>query len=152
MKQSFRRSLLSFCALAASATLFTTSEARAAAVVVPVSGTVTDAAGAMTLKGTATVDTTLVKDEFGGAPTVLVSVRLNNVIGHGATAASVLQGSGEAVLVRPLGSSDTVEVSVALDSPGNSPGTATRTATATIALSLDPVTGAALAATGSFAP
>jgi hypothetical protein len=151
MKKSFHRSLLSLSVAAMGAMLLAGGEARAAAVTVPVSGTVTTAnGGTLTLQGTATVDTKLVLDEFGGAPSVLVSVHVNNVSGRGPAAA--LQGSGEAVLVRPLVASDTVQVSVALDAPGNSPGAASKTATATLALNLDPVTGAVLGGSGAFAP
>ncbi|MFL5433274.1 MAG: hypothetical protein ACJ784_02070 [Myxococcales bacterium] len=145
--KSSHRSFLTLAALAAGCALFLGGEAHAAtnSIVVPVSGT----AGGAAFSGTATVETTLVLDEFGGAPSVIVSVHLNNVVARGATG-PLLSGSGEAVLIRPLAASDSVDVSAALDAPGNAPGTATRTATAHLALRLDPVTGAALGVTAVF--
>ena len=52
--------------------------------------------------------------------------------------------SGEAVLVRPLASSDKVEIVLAVE------GRDTSSATVTFALSLDTTTGAALGATASL--
>jgi len=146
--KSSHRSFLTLAALAAGCAFFLGGEARAAtsSIVVPVSGT----AGGAAFSGTATVETTLVQDEFGGAPSVIVSVHLNNIVAPGTALRPALLGSGEAVLIRPLAASDSVDVSAALDVPGNAPGTATQTATAHLALSLDPVTGAALGATAVF--
>jgi hypothetical protein len=143
-----RSSLLSLAALAAGVVLFTGGEAHAAAITVPVTGKL----GANTVSGTATVDTKLVLDEFGGPPAVVVSVHVDNVTVANPGRAISLAGSGEGVLIRPLVASDHVEVSVALDAPGTSAGVQTKTATAKLALSLDPVTGAALGGSGTFAP
>jgi hypothetical protein len=143
-----RSSLLSLAALAAGAVLFTGGEARAAAITVPVTGKL----GAITISGTATVDTQLVLDEFGGPPAVIVSVHVGSVTAKNPGQSVSLTGSGEAVLIRGLDAADTVNVSVALDKPGTVSGTATKTATAQLALRLDPVTGAALGGTGTFAP
>ena len=132
---SLRRSLVSFFALAMGCALLVGGAAHAAAtssIVVPIHGN----AGTTMLAGTATVETTLVRDELGGAPSVLVSIKVNNLVGAG------IRASGEAVLVRPLGSSDTVEMQLAVvgsDAP----------AIATFALTFNPATGAALSATGT---
>ena len=143
-----RSSLLSLAALAAGAVLFTGGEARAAAITVPVTGKL----GANTVSGTATVDTRLVLDEFGGPPAIVVFVQVNNVTVANPGKTISLVGSGEGILIRPLVAANNVTVSVALDKPGTLSGTATTTATAKLALSIDPVTGAALGGTGTFAP
>jgi hypothetical protein len=145
--KSSHRSFLTLAAFVAGCALFLGGEARAAtsSIVVPVSGI----AGGAAFSGTATIDTTLVQDEFGGAPSVIVSVHLDNVVARGAVGPA-LSGSGEAVLIRPLAAADSVDVSAALNAPGNSAGTATKTATAHLALTFDPVTGAALAGTAVF--
>jgi len=127
---SLRRA--SFFALAMGATFLTAGAAHAATVssiVVPISGT----AGAIALSGQATIETSLVSNDLGGAPTVLVSIHVNNLTGAGITA------SGEDVLVRPLAASDTVEVVLAVEGSD-------ATATATFALHLDTATGAAMSA------
>jgi hypothetical protein len=141
---SFNRSFLSLLALAMGATLLIGGEARAASsMVVPMAGTVTDAAGSVALSGQATIESTLVKDEFGGQPSVILSIHFSNVTGPG------IRGSGEAVLIRPLASSDKVEVELSLSTAS---GAATaHTAMATFALSLDLVSGAILRATGGIA-
>ena len=127
-----RRSLTSFFALAMAAALLVAGAARAAAtssIVVPISGT----AGTTAVTGQATIETTLVQDELGGAQSVLVSIHVNDLMGAG------IGASGEAVLVRPLASSDTVEMNLAFAGSD-------ATATATFTLTLDPATGAAVSA------
>jgi hypothetical protein len=144
---SFHRSLLSLVALAMGATLFIGFEARAAnsTLVVPVSGTVSDDVGSMFLSGQATIESTLIQDEFGGAPSVILSIHVTNVTGRG------VSGSGEAVLIRTLAASDTVEVPLLYGTPGAQASGKVRSATATLTLIFDAKTGAALSATGAFA-
>src|SRR5690349_7753041 len=133
---SLRRTFASLSALAMGAALLVAGAAHAAptsSIIVPIHG----APGLAMLSGNATIETTLVQDELGGAPSVLVSIKVSNLIG-----APGVRASGEAVLVRPLASSDTVEVELAVtgsDAP----------AFATFALRLDPATGAALSATAT---
>src|SRR4051812_42265161 len=127
----------SLVALAMGAVLLVGGAARAApasSIVIPIRGT----ASAAGLIGEATIETTLVKDELGGAPSVLVAIRMSNLTGPG------IRASGEAVLVRPLVSSDTVELVLAVE------GKNTSAVTARFALSLDTTTGAALRATASL--
>jgi hypothetical protein len=146
-----RSSFLSLFALAMG-TVLIGGAAYAAPIVVPIAGTVTDAAGTVALKGNASIETRLVPDEFGGPPSVVVSIHVLNMTGHGFAPGSVFQASGETVLVRPLAASDTVQLGMSLFAPGSDASRSTGMATATFALSLDPATGAPLAAAGTFAP
>jgi len=134
---SLKRSYVSLVALAMGAALLVGGAALTApdsSIVIPITGI----AGGAAMSGKATIETTLVKDELGGAPSVLVSIRIINLTGVGTHA------SGEAVLVRPLASSDKVEIVLAVE------GRDTSSATVTFALSLDTTTGAALGATASL--
>jgi hypothetical protein len=122
-------------------------EARAAAagtLVVSIAGRVTDAAGSVWLSGQATIETTLLQDEFGGDPSIIYSIRLTDVTGGG------FQASGEAVLIRPFASSDTVELPLTFAAQG-SDGANSRTASATFTVKLHPKTGAPLNASAAFA-
>jgi hypothetical protein len=73
------------------------------------------------------------------SPSVILSIHMTNLTGQG------IRASGEAVIIRPLAATDTVEVVLSVGSDTSSE---TRTATATFALSMDPATGAVLSATG----
>jgi hypothetical protein len=140
---SFNRSVRLVLALVTGAALLIGGEVRAgpaSSIVVPVSGTVTDAAGSVALSGQAAIESTLVQDETGGAPSVILSIHMTNLTGQG------IQASGEAVIIRPLAATDTVEVVLSV---GSDIASEARTATATFALSLDLATGAVLTATGA---
>jgi hypothetical protein len=143
--RSSYRSFLSLLALTMGATLLIGGEARAAttSMVVPIAGTVTDATGSVSLSGQATIESTLVRDEFGGAPSVILSIHFSNVTGAG------IRGSGEAVLIRPLASSDKVEVELSLSTASGA--ASAHTAMARFALSFDPVSGALVRGTGGIA-
>src|SRR4051812_15289216 len=135
---SFLRSLF---ALAVGCALSIGGEARAAAagtLVVSIAGPVTDAAGSVWLSGQATIETTLVVDEFGeDLPSIIYSIHLIDVSGQG------FQATGEAVLIRPLVAADTLELPLTFSAIG-SDGSASRTALATISVKLHPKTGAPL--------
>jgi len=78
---------------------------------VPIAGTVIDAQESVTFHGMAQVSANVVTDpDFGGWPTAVISIDLSSLTGIGISTGNAYVGSGAAIVTRPLGAADTVQL------------------------------------------
>ena len=119
--------------------------------VVPIAGTVGGAPENIALTGRARIMSTLVTDpDFGGPPSVILSIDLLNVIGVGQSTGVRYLATGQDVVIRLLRPSDFVEITFPVFPVGPGGTAVARPVIATFVLTFDAANGQLKAAEARF--